>query len=86
VNGILTSNIGYHYSKNPAVTEMLLGVLEHDAKVQMRSIAGEVLARTRNNDPRVRDALAKALASDSGAGGARYDTTDFTAHGTNSAQ
>lgn len=62
--GNLLSNVGYHFNKNPAVTAMLLDFLEHDPQPRMRTIAGEVLARTHPDEPRVRDALAKALRSD----------------------
>jgi hypothetical protein len=62
--GILMSNFAGTHNKNPAVTEMLLRVLEHDSRPRMRTIAGEVLARAHRREPRVRDALSKAMGSD----------------------
>jgi hypothetical protein len=62
--GILMSNFAGKHMKNPAVTEMLLNVLAHDTTPRMRRIAGEVLARARRGEPRVRDALIRAIESD----------------------
>lgn len=62
--GSLLSNIGYQYNKDPAVTAMLLDVLEHDTMTRNRTIAGEVLARTHPGDPKVREALNRAMTTD----------------------
>jgi hypothetical protein len=57
-------NFAARNSKNPAVTEMLLTFLESDTRWLMRAVAGETLARQHANEPRVREALTKAMQSD----------------------
>jgi hypothetical protein len=62
--GSLLSELGYRYSRNPAVTDTLLHYLVHGTQTRTRRIASEVLARTHGSDPRVREALNKTIASD----------------------
>jgi hypothetical protein len=57
-------NFAAQNSRNPAVTEMLLTFLESDTRGTMRATAGQALARQRTSEPRVRDALAKAMQND----------------------
>ncbi|MEO8316545.1 MAG: HEAT repeat domain-containing protein, partial [Pseudomonadota bacterium] len=54
IEGLFMSNFAGRKSKNPAVTEMLLGYLERDPQPRMRIIAGQTLARTQFADSRVR--------------------------------
>jgi hypothetical protein len=61
---MLLTRIGYSFSRSPVVTSMLLDVLENDTDSRNRTSAGEVLARTQVNDPKVRAALVKAIESD----------------------
>lgn len=61
---LLISNIGYRYTQSPAITDMMLRILESDPLPRRRSVAGEVLARAHASEPRVLDALNKALAGD----------------------
>jgi hypothetical protein len=61
---ILMANFAGTHIKNPVVTDMLLNVLAHHATPKMRRGAGQVLARAHRNEPRVRDALTKAIESD----------------------
>jgi hypothetical protein len=61
---LLMSNVGYRYARNPATTEMMLRILQSDPVARRRTVAGEVLARAHASEPRVRDALNKALNSD----------------------
>ncbi|MDQ2641559.1 MAG: zf-HC2 domain-containing protein [Pseudomonadota bacterium] len=61
----LISNLGYGFSKNSAVTDMLLHCLKSHPSPKIRSIAAEVLSRTHREDARVQEALKKAMASDS---------------------
>jgi hypothetical protein len=60
----LVGNFAAIHNQNPAVTEMLLTVLEHDTRALNRASAGQRLAETHAGEPRVRDALTKAVASD----------------------
>lgn len=60
----LVGNFAAKHNQNPAVKEMLLTVLEADTRALNRSVVGEVLAQTQASDPRVRDALNKAVRSD----------------------
>jgi hypothetical protein len=60
----LVGNFGAIHNKNPAVTEMLLTVLEHDTRALNRESAGQVLAESHASEPRVREALIKAVNGD----------------------
>lgn len=60
----LIGNFASVHSRNPAVREMLLTVLESDTRALNRSVAGESLAQSHASDPRVRDALTRAASSD----------------------
>ncbi|MEO8315442.1 MAG: HEAT repeat domain-containing protein [Pseudomonadota bacterium] len=60
----LLANFAYLNTKNPAVTELLLNVLVHDSKALNREAAGKVLAEVHLSEPRVREALTKAISSD----------------------
>lgn len=62
--GTLLSNMGYSYSRQPAVVDTLLYYLENGTSTRTRRIAGEVLVRTSRTVPRVRDALRRSLNSD----------------------
>lgn len=62
--GTLLSNLGYRHSKESAVVDTLLHYLENGKSARTRMIAGEVLARTRATELRVREALRKCLATD----------------------
>jgi hypothetical protein len=57
-------NFAAMHTQNPVVTDMLLTVLEHDSKVLNRMVAGQVLAQMHASEPRVREALLKAVSSD----------------------
>lgn len=60
----LLGNFAAVQRKNPAVTDMLLTVLEEDTRASNRSVAGQALAQMHAREPRVRDALIKAASSD----------------------
>ncbi|HWL62681.1 MAG TPA: hypothetical protein VNQ32_07780 [Steroidobacteraceae bacterium] len=60
----LVGNFAAKHHQNPAVTEMLLTVLEHDTRSLNRSVAGQVLAQTHADKARVRAALLTAASSD----------------------
>lgn len=60
----LLGNFSSRHAGNPAVTEMSLGLLERSPNPTIRIIAGQSLARTQYADPRVRDALTKAVQGD----------------------
>lgn len=60
----LLGNFSSRFKDHPAVPEMLLRVLADDPKPLMRAVAAQNLARFNASDPRVREALDKALASD----------------------
>jgi hypothetical protein len=62
-NNIL-GNFAPRHTRNPAVTEMLLTIVQTDTRPVMRSVAGEVLARMHSADPRVRAVLDKVIQSD----------------------
>jgi hypothetical protein len=57
-------NFAGTFMKNPAVTELLLMVLDHDSKTLNRGVAAQVLAQAHASDPRARAALAKAESGD----------------------
>jgi hypothetical protein len=60
----LIGNFASRHKDNPAVKEMLLTVLAQDTRSSNRSVAGESLAQNHATDPRVRDALNRAVRSD----------------------
>lgn len=60
----LVGNFAAVHQQHPAVTEMLLTVLEHDTRALNRSVAGESLAQTQADKPRVRAALIRAVNND----------------------
>jgi hypothetical protein len=62
--GSLLSQLGSRYNRLPAVVDTLLHYLEHGTQTRTRRIAGEVLAHTQGNEPRVREALQETLAAD----------------------
>lgn len=60
----LLGNFSFVHGQNPAVTEMLLAVLQHDTRASNRAVAGRALAEMHAREPRVREALLEALAMD----------------------
>lgn len=64
LEGNLIHNLAGAYRMNPAVTDMLLDYLLHDATLANRRIAAQSLARMHVSEPRVRDALKKAANTD----------------------
>lgn len=60
----LLGNFSSRFKDHPAIPEMLLRVLADDPKPLMRAGAAQNLAQMHASEPRVREALDKALASD----------------------
>jgi hypothetical protein len=60
----LLGNFAPRHRQNPAVTDMLLTIVENDTRPTMRSVAGEVLARMHTSEPRVLAVLNKVIQSD----------------------
>ena len=60
----LLGNFAPRHRQNPAVTEMLLTIVENDTRPVMRSVAGEVLARMHSTEPKVRPVLDKVIQND----------------------
>jgi HEAT repeat protein len=67
LNGSAVSLLGGFapkYPKNPAVTQMLLTIVQTDKRSDMRSLAGEVLASMHASEPPVRAVLNQVIQND----------------------